>query len=662
MARLARNSIVLALLFPLVCMADRIEAWSDAAVQTTCEKCFFPNPLAVFVYDDLGRRKPNTPVTFTAPSLDLAFIPNAGAGPYTVLTDSSGTAVLPYPGLVTAGPGSFTVRATSPGAPGEARFDLTVDGSPPTRIEFASAMNLSGAVGQVYEQRFIVQAFGADGQPRPNAAVLYLTVPGANGASGNFENGGVVGYGQAALFGQAVPSIFRANEIPGRGEILAMTFNPDANRVVFGHYNSALAASLEPLAGATPQSTRQYAAFPREIGAVARDALGNPVKDVAVRFTTEFLGEGGYGYVPNLGNDFYVLTGADGTAVMPQPYVGVSVGGIPFTASAPGLPTVRYALEVLPGPPTALQQLAGNNQRAIVNTPHPQRWSVRAMGDDGLPVPYAVIHFFADPREFVPSGRFGAANALFVVADASGVATAPAFTANGVVGRHFGSASTMYGGGPFMFFHYENVTADLNLEFVPFWPTSVAAGSTTWAGFRGRITNALGQPATGAPFRFLVDPTCGSFGGSASHDGIVDVHGFADSPFLTGIAPDLACEVALVAPGASSGASVEVHVFDAANLVLTAVPAELELHVDGGLEARIWVEQTADGRAVVHPATIIVTTAPTGATGTITRILHDFAGGLRFDLAGNRRPGTYEVIVQSGPATVVIPVRQRMGR
>ena len=59
-------------------------------------------------------------------------------------------------------------------------------------------------------------------------------------------------------------------------------------------------------------------------------------------------------------------------------------------------------------------------------------------------------------------GRYGlfagGVNTLFVIADASGVATSPTFTANANVGAHFGSAVGFFDEGaqpPFVYFTYE---------------------------------------------------------------------------------------------------------------------------------------------------------------------------------------------------------------
>src|SRR5206468_3194818 len=101
-------------------------------------------------------------------------IPNAGTGPWTVLTDSEGVARAPWPGYVGEAFGSSTVVASSPAA-GSVAFDLTVSGGGPASISIGYNLSLTGMVNTPYSQRFVARVFGADGQPMPNAAVFFGT-------------------------------------------------------------------------------------------------------------------------------------------------------------------------------------------------------------------------------------------------------------------------------------------------------------------------------------------------------------------------------------------------------------------------------------------------------------------------------------------------------
>jgi hypothetical protein len=97
---------------------SRSSRGAPGQVQTTCERCFFPEIVAVFVRDSSGLGVPNRRVVFSAPEPALAYLPNAGLGPWTVFTDEGGVARLPGPGFVTQAPGTFTILASSPDAIG----------------------------------------------------------------------------------------------------------------------------------------------------------------------------------------------------------------------------------------------------------------------------------------------------------------------------------------------------------------------------------------------------------------------------------------------------------------------------------------------------------------------------------------------------------------
>ena len=663
MSLIHRAVAALVLLIAPAAWADTIVAGSPIQ-QTTCEYCFFPLPIVTYVYTDAGQPKAGATVTFNVPSQDVAFIPNAGLGPYTVVTDGNGAARLPTPGLIPARGGNFTVTATTPGAASPVTFNLTADGSPPTRIYNAQYI-LGGVVNTQYADQFVVGAYGDDNLPRPNAAIIYAPV--AGGASGSFVIGGDRAYAQAGPTGLAYAPYFLANEIAGQGEILVATFNPAATHLVIPHYNSAAGvAFLEPTAGSTPQSARLQAAFPVAIGAIARDAAGNPVRNAAIRFESTFadINVDGFAFwwANDSGNIIWLLTDANGRAEVSYPLVVSNAGPVTVKARTPALAApLSYDLQGLGGAATTLQYVSGNNQRAIVNTAYSAPWVVRAVGADGLPVPYAAVQFRADSRPGFPSGTFpGSPDTVMVVADAAGVARSPILTANSIVGSGFGQV--VAGAGAYTFFYFENLSAELSVQMLPYIPTNAPVGGSTPAGFTAQVTNTLGAPAAGASFTYQVDPTCGRLLGSTSYSGVTGVDGLAIAPPMQAIAPSLSCLVSLQVAGAPYAVGVTVHNYDPATVVLTATPNPIDLVIPERLAIRLAVSVQADGVPVYAPNIAgAVTQAPNGATGVLTadRPPSFDGGAFSFILTGNTKQGNYEVIVDVGPVRLVVPVRQR---
>ena len=659
---------ILVLLASLASAANTLYPYEPALRQTTCEFCFFPQPVAVFVRDDAGRPQVGAPVTFSTPSPANAFIPNAGLGPFTVLTDSSGVAVPPTPGFIGEFPGSFTVIATSSVAAGEIRFDLTIAGARATRIEISYANNLAAVVGTAYPQRYVARVFGADGEPVPNAAVLFVA-PGEPGPSVTFEPGGNIGFGQASSLGYAVAPAMRANHFTGAGEILAAPFGSIANHVFFDFANSAAGvASIEALPGSTPQSTRVNAFFPQHIGAQVRDAAGNPVKDAAVKFTVFWQQPGGTGFfltTPSSYDEIILFTGADGRAVVPARLMAVTAGQLDAIAVVPGVAQpLRYALTAVAGSPMRFDVVSGNHQRALTNSTYAQPWVIRAIGDDGLPVPYAAVYFFADPRDTLPTGLFAGRHSVYAMADENGIATSPAFTANGVVGSYFGSASGFFDGdkpNPWTFFFYENVSPVLSTALILAIQDNVPVGGTASWPYTGLVRNQLGQTVSNVPFTYQVDPTCGRFLGQQYFHGTTNAEGLATSPLLEAIAPRLDCLVALLVEGSENAVGVTVHTFAPESVVLTPSESALEFNLKSPQDRLLFVATSADGRPVFYPVSFAATVGPTGATASFADFLYPW-NGTRATVSPNSRPGSYEILLQAGPIQLAIPVTHKMGR
>ena len=651
-------SVMRAILLPIALipsLAAALTMTPFVASQTTCQYCFFPDPVVVLVRDG-SLPAPGVPVTFSASS--NSYIPNAGNGPWTVLTDSQGEARPPSPGYVGETFGSSTVTASSLAA-GSVTFDLTVAGSGPAFIGIGYNLSLTGVVNNVYSQQFVARVFGADGQPLPNAAVVFGT-PGEPGPNVVFAQGTNVGFGQASSLGYAVAPQMTANGTTGHAQVVAMTLN-NVGIVYFDFTNSAAgAASIEPLSGTTPQSTRVFAMFPEILGALVRDSAGTPVKDAAVRFTIAF-GDG-YGFFltePGSTTEAIVMTGADGRALAPARVVATNVGTLPFTADVPGVSSVaQYQLDALPGPPERFDVVSGNFQRAIVNTTYPLPWTVRALDAGGSPVPYAAVQFYADPSNSAPSGRFAGRNTLWAMADAQGIAVSPLFTANGVVGSFFGSALG-FAEGAYARFDYENVTAELDVRLIDLntVPFNAPVGGAVWMPLKGYVSNRLGQPVAGAGVTWQADATCGSFGGQATYRGVTDSSGIVVSPPLQGVAPKLDCFFALTADGATTATGVTVHVFSPQSLYFTNFPAAIDMFVNSGFVFAAYL--FADGLPVYYPATVSVTTGKSGATATVQSFAQSFDGLVRIGLLSNGKLGSYDVILGAGPAGADIPVTQK---
>ncbi len=163
-----------------------------------------------------------------------------------------------------------------------------------------------------------------------------------------------------------------------------------------------------------------------------------------------------------------------------------------------------------PNPPNTLTLVAGTPQTATLGTPFATGLQVALANTNGCPLTSAVagvpVTFSAAGAGAGagPGGLFVASesNAITVGSDASGTATAPALTANGVPGSYTVTAGSSYGT---VLFSLTNATAAGS-------SSACASGLAALAGSPAKLTAGVGaiqSTATGArfPIRLAVTVT-----------------------------------------------------------------------------------------------------------------------------------------------------------
>jgi len=657
--------------------APTMNAFNEATPQSTCVMCFYERVVGVVVQDN-GAGQAGVPVTFSSSGPALA-IPGVGTGPWTVTTDTFGLASLPYPGIAVVEAGAFTIVATSPAVPNSVSFELAGAGGPPARVDKGST-DPAAMVGTMFAEHFIANVYDANNQQLANAVVAFTVIEGS-GASLTFHQGpgqsglaygpfviGPVAYARASAFGQAFAPNMVANGVTGRGEVRATTLNGVSPAFPHFFYNSsASAASLDLLPGTSPQSAHVGAFFPVVFGATVRDAVGQPVKDAAVLFRlTSDLNTQGYGYFvtePSSTSEWIAYTGPDGLARAPTWMVVTKAGPFDLKVSVPGATTVPLALTGLAGGVESLDIVAGNDQRAIVNTTYPLPWTFRAKGGDGLPIPHAAIGIFVETRPGFPSGSFAGLTRFYMMADENGVATTPRFTANAVVGNYVGLAwASGVSSSPSRLVDYTNLTATLHVAHLDAQPPyNAPVGGATWAPYRAIVRNALEQPVQGVAYTFHVDPSCGRFLGQASFTGTTDADGVAASPLLEAVGPSLDCRTQLVLEGASNSLSFTMHTFLPSSVVINTYP--LSMLVPTNTVQYFGGTLFADGLDVYLPTTVSITADHNGASASMQSLAQAVGNAVtNGTILTNAKAGSYQIVIRAGPASAVIPVTQKVGR
>jgi hypothetical protein len=195
-----------------------------------------------------------------------------------------------------------------------------------------------------------------------------------------------------------------------------------------------VATQMTALATSTPQSTTVGTAFPVGLTVLVEDAGNHPVQGVLVTFTAPTgAGIATGTFAGNL-TTTTATTGANGIATA-STFTANSKPGGPYTvtATAAGLPAVNFSLTNNAGAAATITINAGNNQSATVNTAFATNLQVTVT--DSLSNPVSGVNVVFTAPSTGASGTFlGGSNSITVATNGSGIATAPAFTANGTPG------------------------------------------------------------------------------------------------------------------------------------------------------------------------------------------------------------------------------------
>jgi len=287
------------------------------------------------------------------------------------------------------------------------------------------------------------------------------------------------------------------------------------------------AASISVTAGGN-QTAPVTTTFGTPLQATVLDAVGDAVPNVNVTFTAPSSGPFGmFGAT----NSVTVMTNTQGVATAPAFTAGPVAGGYSVTASVTGVGVpAAFSLTNTAGAAASITATAGGGQSAPDNTAFGTALQATVHDAFNNPVPNATVTFTAPG-----SGSSGTFPGLLLTAqattNASGVATAPMFTANGTAGGPYivtatvagvvtpanfsltNSAAATISYSPLilpatLWNYYDNVPNAVSLD-QPLW--SVAPGSTLAPGLAlnsatGELAGKLLYPGL---FSFSIEATAG---------------------------------------------------------------------------------------------------------------------------------------------------------
>jgi len=222
-------------------------------------------------------------------------------------------------------------------------------------------------------------------------------------------------------------------------------------------------ASITATAG-TPQSATVNTAFAIQLQATVKDSLNNPVSGATVTFAAPGSGASG----AFAGGVTTATTNASGVATAAVFTANAFAGSYTVTASVSSVSTLaNFSLTNLAGAASSIAATAGTPQSAAINSAFATQLQATVKDSFSNPVGGVTVTFTAPGSG--ASGTF-AGGVNTATTNASGVATAAVFTANGTVGGPYTVTASVSGVGTSASFSLTNTTTT---------PPSISALSLT---------------------------------------------------------------------------------------------------------------------------------------------------------------------------------------
>jgi hypothetical protein len=539
--------------------------------------------------------------------------------------------------LKTVGTRSITATDTVSSSITGTQSNITVNAGASTNVT-PSGTPQSVVVGNFYSP-ISVLVTDAVGNPIPNASVTFQS---SNAGAVVTFNGSLSQTLTTNASGVATPATPLAGFVSGPVAVTATVNSITAN---FSLTNLADVPTFMTITGGDAQSATINTNFPNPLKVTVMDTHENLVIGAPVTFTAP--GSGASGKFPSNQLSVIVNTDANGVATSPVFTANGTIGNYQVVASTPGnpgqpasntpassSPANRFRARVRPAGP--VQQLvtatfnltnlgiptmtifAGNNQSATVGTAFATALAVKVFDAQQNPA-QGVAVTFAPPA----SGAGGAfTGPVTVNTNASGIATAPTYTANTIAGSDAPKATATLSGTP--------LTATFALTNLPGAATTMTPSGTPQnaviltaygTALSVKITDTFGNGVPGQTVLFTAPATgaTGTFpGASATATVSTDASGNAAAPTFTANATLGAFTVTATSGGLSASFRLTNIV---ASVGITAVSGSGQLtppsqSFGNALTARVF---DVNGNGVPN-ASVTFTLPSSGPSGT-------FAGG-----------------------------------
>jgi hypothetical protein len=548
----------------------------SGAQQTAPINTRYGSTVSTQFFDVAGNPTPNVNVQVTPFRPNTSQIPcNSGSG-IACATFSAGGAG--GTGGRTNAQGIFTTTAapTANGVVGDVAIWVT-SGSVTVITTFtntagsaASASAISGApqsatINTAFATPLKVQVVDSSNNGTPGVKVTF-SVP-ASGASASFIGAGVVTTDSSGV----ATANLQANSVSGTYNVTA-TVEGVATPVTFTNLTNTAgtAASIAVTQGAT-QSAAVGNAF-GTLQAKVTDSAGNPVQGATVTFAAPGSGASG-----SFSGGATAITNSSGLATAATFTANTTAGAYVVTASVPGAGTAaQFSLTNTPGAAAALTASAGGGQSASALTAFGILMKAALRDAYGNGIPGTTVTFAAPGSG--ASGSFASGNTA--VTDSTGVATAPAFTANGTLGSYAVTATAAALSTTFPLTN--TVGAPASITASGGTPQSATVGTAFGSALQAVVRDAANNPVPNATVTFGIQS--GSAGATFGGSNVVTTNsaGVAVSPTLTANSvPGSYSATATVTGLTGAPATFGLTNLDLISVTVGTSPAGLAFTVDG---------------------------------------------------------------------------------
>jgi len=363
-------------------------------------------------------------------------------------------------------------------------------------------------------------AAASDGNPTPTTVQWQFSTDDGNSFT-NFSN--------ASFYSGVTSTTLTITGAPA-------TLSGDQYRAVFsnaaGLYATTTAATLTvenpasivPFIGALQSAIVASTFAPLE--AFVTDSFGNPVSGASVTFAAVAGINGASG---SFAGNATVTTNTHGVAIAPVVTAGQTAGNFTVTASVSGVASpADFNLTNTPSVPATVTAVGGTPQNTPLGSPYGNFLQAKVVDAFGNPLPNVPVTFAAPLAG--PTGTF---NELTTVpTNPLGIATAPAFSANHVLGS-FTVTATVAGIASPADFSLTNTAIPAAIKTLSGTGQHATVFTSYGEALKARVTNTAGKPVSGITVVFELPGSAANGTFAASPIVVTNANGVATAPALT---------------------------------------------------------------------------------------------------------------------------------